>query len=318
MTSVHELKRQIVVLVVSLLASFAFVWIFDLTGVDFSTSEQFIFGVLLFVAFLLLDVFFLANKIAGREAREEELWTLREPFDKDLTNVRNCFIRIIRESYGDKDLFVAHFTKQVHQLGESIMDVAEKRELRVQADHFLSVENVLDAFQGDSERIWRYTWPIHAEQRLFDDHPWKHYFEKTTTMVEQAEIKEIRAVLVLDEPQLVEAPRVKRLLDFYHTNRGFECFIINQQDFQSICTANSVPVHYIDFGIYGNRLLFLTEQYEPEIIGVFTKDTTRIQHYKNLFDSLWGSVSVGRKNPSTAAQRVTLEELYEFDASQPL
>jgi hypothetical protein len=78
-----------------------------------------------------------------------------------------------------------------------------------------------------------------------------------------------------------------------------------------------MPSNYIDFGIYGDILLFLTEQYEPEIIGVFTKNRTQIQHYRHLFDSMWGS-AIARKNPSTAVERVTLEELYAFDETAPL
>lgn len=318
MNNTPEHKWQIAVLLISLLLPIVFIVVLHWAKVDLSTAEDIVLGILLFIALLLLDILWLANKIATREARDEELWTLRELCDKELTNIRNCFCQIIRDSYGDKDLFVTHLMKQLHQLGETIKDVAEKRELRVQADHFLSVDNVLDAFQGDSERIWRYTWPIDAKHILFDDHAWKRYFEKTAEMVEQGAIKQIRTMLVLDEPKLVQAPRVNKLFDFFHTNKGFECFTINQHDYRSICANNGVPGNYIDFGIYGNRLLFLTEQYEPDIIGVFTKDLTTIQHYKSLFDSMWGSPSVARRNPSNAEQRVTLEELYEFDENQPL
>src|SRR6266404_3562423 len=102
------------------------------------------------------------------------------------------------------------------------------------ADHFLNVDNVLDAFQGASERIFCYTWPIDAEHRLFDEHAWKRYFEKTTKMAQQKEIKEIRTVLVLDEPKLVDSPRLKKLFDFFHTNQGFECYTINKEDFRAI------------------------------------------------------------------------------------
>jgi len=318
MRDTPELWRQVGILLLSLLIPIVILKVPDWTSFNFSKSDEFILGILLFIAFLLIDIFWLANKIAAREAREEQLWTFQEACDKELLCVRACFVQIFRESYGTRDLFVTHFAKEVHQLVENVKQVAERRELRVQAEHFLNVDNVLDAFQGDSERIWRYTWPIEGTQRLFDELAWKRYFEKTVRMVDAGEIKEVRSVLVLSEPQLVQSPRVKKLLDFFHTNRGFLCFTVNRQDFRAICADNGMPANYIDFGIYGSRLLFLTEQYDPEIIGVFTKDSTRIRHYCNLFDSMWGSPSVAKKNPSKCDTKVTLEELYEFDETEPV
>jgi hypothetical protein len=313
----RDLQRQvglpILFVGVSIFVAILPVW----TRFSFSTFHKIALAVLLFIAQLLVKTFWEINKIAAREIREEELWTLVEECDKELLCMRSCFVQIARESYGPRDLFVTHFKKEIHQLAEKIKGVAERRELRVQADHFLNVDNVLDAFQGASELIWRYTWPIDDRHKLFDEHAWKRYFDTTVKMAEQGHIKEIRTVLVLDDPGLIQNPRVQKLLDFFHTNKGFECYTINRRDYRSICADNGVPPIYIDFGIYGDILLFLTEQYEPEIVGLFTKDPTKIEHYCRLFDSMWGS-AIARRNPSSVVQPVSLEELYTFDEKEPL
>ena len=310
-----EISRQVLVLILSLILSILIAFLPNWTKYNFTKADEITLGVLLFIVFLLLDIFVLSTKISAREAREQQLWTACEDCDAELHSIRNCFIQIVRESYGTKDLFVSHFKNELHQLSLKIREVAERRQLTVQADHFLNVENVLDAFQGDKERIWRYTWAIDGDYKLFDDLPWRRYFEKTAKMVEENDIKEARALLVLDDIQWLTSARVEKLLDFFHTNRGFQCSIVKREDFRSICADSELGKH-IDFGIYGSRLLFLTEQYEPEIRGQFTKDSTRIQSAIKSFDSMWESASVARRNPSTASQRVTIEELFEFDGRE--
>ncbi|MGH9908672.1 MAG: hypothetical protein ACRD8U_24190 [Pyrinomonadaceae bacterium] len=279
MKDTSDLKRQIGLPLVFLAISIVLTTMLPLwTSFSFTTFHKIAVAGLLFIAQLLVRILWLTSKVAAREGREEKLWTLREACDNELLCVRNCFVQIASNSYGNRDLFVAHFKKEIHQLAEKIKEAGERREMRVQADHFLNVDNVLDAFQGASERIWRYTWPIDGNHRLFDEHAWKSYFAKTTKMAEQGEIKEIRTVLVLDDLKLMQTVRVQKLLDFFHTNKGFECFTINERDYRSICSDNGMPCNYIDFGIYGDILLFLTEQYDPEIVGLFTKDLTKIEH----------------------------------------
>lgn len=309
----REVWRQIGILLALLVVSILITLLPDWGQFQFSKSDEVFFGLLLFNVGLLIDVVFLVNRIAIRGKQEEALWLLREPCDAELLNVSRCFTRIAREAYGTRDLFVAHFKREIHELAENISEVADRRQLRVQADHFLNVDNVLDAFHSQGERIWRYTWAVDGSQPLFDELAWKRYFERTATMVEGGAIKEARIILVVPNKGTATHPRVQKLLDFFHTNKNFNCCLVNRDHFQTLCVDNGVPGSYIDFGIYGDRLLFLTEQYEPEIVGVFTKAPDQIQHYCSLFDSMWGSPSVARRNPSTATQQVQLADLYDFD-----
>src|SRR6185295_8607307 len=106
-----DLQRQIglpiLFLGVSIFIAILPIW----TQYKFSTFHKVALAVLLFIAQTLVRILWLTSKVAAREAHEEELWTLCEDCDKDLLGVRNCFVQIIRESYGPRDLFVTHFTK---------------------------------------------------------------------------------------------------------------------------------------------------------------------------------------------------------------
>jgi len=312
-----EVKRQIIVLLISLIASsllatFVPSWV----GQSFTKADEVLLAINLFLSFLLVDIAWLLGKIDRQSLGQYQLWQLREPFDAVLSNIRRSSYEITKHSYGQKDIFVAHFMKQLRDLETKITEVADKRLLHVQADHFLSVDNVLDAFLGDAERIWRYTWEITRDDRLFRELAWSQYFEKTARMVMARQINEIRSILMVEDRDVLESPRVKKLLDFFATNDGLSCRIILKNNYQRLCADNCDFMTYEDFGIYGNRLLFLTEQYEPVIIGVFTKDEERIRQYMSLFDMMWTSASVTFDNPSKIIPTVTLEELFAFDSIQ--
>lgn len=311
-----EVKKQIIVLLLSLLISVLTVVIPDWAKLNFTKADEIFLGIMLFISFLLIDVFWIISKYADREKKAEQTAVLRDHFDKTLASIRTCFSHIAGTSYSTKDLFVTHFVKQAHEFESKIRDVAERQELRLRADHFLNLDNVLDAFHGDPDRIWRYTWLVDAKHRLFD-HNWKRYFERTACMLEKGEIKQARSLLVLDDISLLTTPRVAKLLDFYHTHKGMECWVISRSDYLAICADSGVPASYLDFGIYGNRLLFLTEQYEPEIIGIFTKDPKAVEHYRLFFDSMWGTPSVAKRNPSTASDPVSVEDMFSLDEKTP-
>lgn len=315
MNTTPRLKRQIVVLALSLLVSVLAAALPDWASISFTTADQVVLGVLLFLVFVTLDIYLLTNDIVSRERREAQLWAVRTPLEQLLMGIRTAFEQLIRSSYGDRDLFVNHFMGEVRDLDGSLRDVAQKGELRVRADHFLSVDNVLNVFRGSANRIWRYTWFIDPSDQLFADLAWRRYFERTSVMLQAKEIAEIRIVLVFSEQSLVNSPRVGALLKYFASHRGFDCWYMLKEDYAAISADMQVPASYLDFGIYSDRLLFLTEQYAPEIIGIFSKDKDRIAQYTHLFDALWGSAAVATKNPAEAKPVLTLEELLAADGA---
>jgi len=313
-----DVKRQIGFSVVSLIASvLVSTLVPSWVGVTLPVPDKLALALLLFLVSHMLNVVHIVSKIASQQARERELWSIWEEGERDLSNIRACFSKLVSGSYGPRDLFVAHFRREFEELARLIHDAAQKNEVRVIAEHFLSVDNVLEAFREDDEPVMRYVWPIAAGDKLFDDHAWRSYFEATTKMARQKTIKWIRAILVVDSYELVKTPRLGALLSFFRGEKGLDCRLIREQDFKVLCSESRMPGAYLDFGIYGTRLLFRTEQYVPSIIGLFTKDPGLISQYTALFDRMWSSASITTANPSTpSAGTVSLEELLAADAEE--
>jgi hypothetical protein len=311
-----DLKKQIIALVVSLLTSLIISFIPDWTKVSFTTADQVLLATGLFIAFLLLDVLWIIGQYADKVIKNNNEWKVENSCDIELTNIRNYFHQLTQDSYGPRDLFVGHYLKEIRKISNSIREAAEKKEVLVQADHLLSVDNVLDAFQGDDDRIWRYTWPFSDDSVLFSEVPWKRYFEVTATMLQKKKIKGIRALFIIKDHSLLVGARFCKILDYMSCTPGMDCRIILKDVFQVIAKDNGISPEYPDFGIYGKKLLFITSQYEPVTMGVFIKEEKQIDKYIRLFDTIWDSQSITKKNPSQNRKCITLQELFEFDDQQ--
>lgn len=311
--------QRLAILAVEFLATLLIGFTPELVGAKWTAFEQAMLALGSFLVFLTADVLLLLWRMETIQIGEWRTWQIRDTADLELANIRTSFSEVVKESYGANDLFVAHLLKEMRNLGQKARDVAEKQELRVIADHFLSVENVLDAFEGDSDRTWRYIWHIGSEPLFGDeDLPWRRYFEGTAKMAREGKLASIKAILMVDDPEVLELPRVSKLLDFFHTNDRLDCRIVTRDVYQQACSSDGLTADGIDFGIYGTRLVFITKQYEPHVEGTFTKDASNISAHRSLFETMWNSESMTRANPSTATQRVTLAELLTFDPDLPL
>jgi hypothetical protein len=310
-----ESVKQISVMLLSLLVSIIIAFVPDWYKTStFTNADQIILGFLSFGTFLLIDMVWLTYDYTRLKKDDVEHWEMRQDSDTDLANIRANFHKIYQEAYSKNDLFISHFRKEIQELSMNIKEVAEKQELYISADHFLSVENVLDAFEGDSERIWRYTWPIDAtDEALFDPLHWKQYFEVTIKMLNQGKMNKIQCILLLKEPQIINSPRIIKLLNFFKATPSMDCRISTQKKYEEICASDGFAINSKEFGIYSSQLLYINEQYQPVIRGIFTKDPNRIQAYRKLFNTMWTLESVSDENPSKQSNKISLAELFNFD-----
>lgn len=308
MTARDELWKQIGVLTLALAVSIGVGFI-----PNFTPPEQILFTLASFTAFAILDLLWIIGIIAVREYKEHQIWCIRDHADRELSNIRHYFAEIARMSHGEKDLFVFHFMKELHSLARKVKDAAEKQELRTASDFYLKAEDIFESFLGDPNPVLRYTWPISDSDRLFEEPAWWSFFEVTSRIAEKKQIKGVRAILILDRPQSVTLPRIQKLFDFFNTNPGQECRFVIRESYVRICNENSMPTNFLDFGLYGERMLFRSEQYAPEYIGVYTKDTGVIHAYSKFFDTLWESEAIMFENPSTSGLKVTTKDLIRSD-----
>ena len=85
-----------------------------------------------------------------------------------------------------------------------------------------------------------------------------------------------------------------------------------KSDFEAIAERNEVPKDWVDFGIYDESLLYITEQSN----GRFTKDKYRIELYVRLFNIIWDSTGllIDRSEEMKSKDRLSLARLLELDA----
>src|SRR5690348_9143970 len=100
----NEIKKQLIVLLLSLLVSILAVVVPDLGKFNFTKADELFLGILIFISFLLIDILWILAKYADREKKEEEKAVMRDHFEKTLANIRGCFSQITNTSYGEKDL----------------------------------------------------------------------------------------------------------------------------------------------------------------------------------------------------------------------
>ena len=77
----------------------------------------------------------------------------------------------------------------------------------------------------------------------------------------------------------------------------------------AVCDTNGISSQFLDFGIYGPKMLFITEQYIPTHKGTYYKDETKVKHYHRLFDEVWNSDAITRPNPSNCTSKIDLSDL---------
>ena len=66
--------------------------------------------------------------------------------------------------------------------------------------------------------------------------------------------------------------------------KRFECRLISRSDYDDQLRDAGLDQKYLDFGIYGNHLLFRTTSYEPKNMGMFSVNPTMIQKYRRVHD----------------------------------
>ncbi|MBN4062513.1 hypothetical protein JYU20_04870 [Bacteroidales bacterium AH-315-I05] len=313
----NENVKQIAIVVISLLLSVIVGLIPQWAGVSsFTIADQFTLGILTFGTLLMIDLVWMTYVYTKLKKGDVQHWELRNDTETDIANIRANFHQIHHEAYGKKDLFVSHFKHEIKTLLKKIKEVAEKKELFVSANHFLTVENVVHAFEGDSEKIWRYTWPIDTgDEQMFDILHWKQYFEVTIKMLNEGKINKIQCILILKQQNIIDLPRIKKLLDFFKMTNSMECRITTYDKFQNICDSDGFSINSQEFGLYSSQLLYINEQYEPIIKGTFTKDESTIELYRKLFNTMWSLDAVTQENPSTNATKISFKELFDFDAT---
>lgn len=176
-------------------------------------------------------------------------------------------------------------------------------------------------FDGDKDPILRYTWYIEPNARLFADSSWAHYFSLTAELVGKRQIRSAKAVLILDDGCDLDDEKCRALVGFFHSMPNYACSVITEANYDAIRRDRDFAgKNFIEFGVYGTRLLFLSQDYvtrsdgSQKIEGTFHKDSETIREFAEGFDAIFDSplVVTDLKGADRPKEKVALAELVKL------
>ena len=190
---------------------------------------------------------------------------------------------------------------------------AQDGELEVQDHHFDTLDTVLAAFDGCDDRTYRCVWLVEEGEDLFDGY-WRQYMKSLIDLNRKAcrgERIAVRILFVVDDAAQLRRESVKVLLGFVAEEREFSYCIITAEDYRGRARDGRLDAACIDFGVYGDHLLFRTISYDPHV-GVFSDQSASIERYRAMHDAGMDAASAVQVEGALPAG-VTVEEFLTCD-----
>jgi hypothetical protein len=280
----------------------------------FTQGTNYLFGVALFIALTILEIYVLAEKAFEKQLRIEKAWDAREELDFRLQEVRRLFHQVEERKVGDTDLFVSFFNKKLSDLELDLREACSKQEVRID-ETMLEVTTWLlqSSFCGRAADVFRAILFTSDIEFFFDVHN-KRYFNQGYAMVKSGAMQGVRRIIVYSDVSEIADPRVQKLIRFHQQNSGYECMTLPGRVFERIVKDYNLYHLVQDFGIYGESYLYKgVVNRSDEIIGYYSRDRSEIRRFIDCFQTCWES---GTHPPEVLGEEgVSIEWLFA-DVSQ--
>jgi len=301
--------NNLLYLLLKFLVSIAIPYLLKFIEPNASWSMKTLLGISVFLGWSSLDALYYLRKWDTVLQRQTDLWLLEHDLDMILANIRKHYREIVKEFYGDADLFRDHFHARFVELEGMLQAAAERKELFVRDFHFQRTELLLNTFRDDETGILRYVWIIRKDEPLFDE-KWEHYCDQILKGTTEGAIKGVRALLVLGEGVAETDAVVQAVAGFYDGTKAHDYRLVEELAYNHRLADNRFEGHYVDFGIYGARYIYLTSSYGEITAGKFCKDRAVIGRYTKFFDSIW-TAHTSKKLPKAGLPKIKLHELFK-------
>ena len=271
------------------------------------------------VAGMLFQIVHLLRSFHVERLETKQVLEVINEDDRLLLELQASFRQIAARPLSGKPnrVFIDYCRRSLKQT-ISIAKGAAGGELEVQDHHFHTVDNVLSAFEGCEERVFRCVWLIGSDDPLFDD-SWRKYMQcliELSRSQERNKKVQVRILFVveddLDNSILLQRSSVGIVLGFVSKESGFECRLISRSDYDGQLDDAGLSGQFLDFGVYGNHLLFRTISYEPRNMGRFSVDPIMIQKFRGVHDVAMSAPSA-RRLPSRLPESVSLPQFLDCD-----
>ena len=221
---------------------------------------------------------------------------------------------VFEDRHGDKDLFVVTCSRSIESLHYLLKRAAVEKTIEITTDYLINATGVFEALNVASQRTIELTFPINEiNGKILPTVEDEKFFETVYKMVVDDQVNRVRILLILGDSNLLNNEKLKILCRFYESNKAYECKYILKPDFIEACDHNMIQSSYLDFGIYGPKMLFRVEQYDP-YKGIYSKDEEQVNRYLSLYNEVWNFESVTHTfplSPKETAQPMTLKNFFD-------
>ena len=248
------------------------------------------------------------------QLRKKQVLQVIDDVDRSLLELQSRFREIATRQLSGRPnrVFIDYCRRSLESSLKVARHAAQRGELEVQDHHFVTMETVLAAFEGCQDRTFRCVWLIERGESLFDNH-WREYMKALLELsrARRGRRVRVRILFVLEDQEQLERQSVRKALGFVASERGVEYELILRTDYISRLEDGRLDQQYVDFGVYGDHLLFRTKSYEPNI-GIFSDDRTIIGAYLQMHDTAMGSAR-RLEGPGDLPRNISLDEFLDCD-----
>lgn len=213
------------------------------------------------------------------------------------------------------ELFKTYCNQELKRFVARVARAAQQGELIVNEHHFSTVDDVLEAFAGGTSRVFRAVWRIEEGERLFDM-AWQHYMKELIALAQLPSKRKkitVELLLVVDKPETLDRLAVQIVVGYLRSakSKGINYQIITDGTYEELVRDGRLNPQYVDFGVYGEKLLYRTETYEPKQ-GIFSEDQSTIETYRQTHEAAMGS-AMALEAPNGAEEHDDLEKFLHAD-----
>ena len=230
-------------------------------------------------------IFMVRKRVAEIEIRVREHnveLTAEDEIDNLLMQLQTSF----REVRLHRSAVFKTYSKQELESFVTRVAKAAQGEMIVNEHHFSTLEDVLGAFGGQENRVYRGVWIIEEGEPLFDT-AWQHYMKELIGLIESRDrMKKITVelLLVVDKRETLDRLSVEIVVGYLKKKKGINYCIITEETYRELVSDSQLDAGYIDFGVYGDALLYLTKSYESKQ-GMFSEDPWKIRTYRQTHEA---------------------------------
>ena len=271
-------------------------------------------GVCSWVIVTLFQIMHLLRSLHAERLELKQVFEVINENDRLIMELQSRFRELATRQLSGRpnQVFIDYCHRNLESSLKVARHAAQRGELEVHDHHFSTIETVLAAFEGSQDRTFCCVWLIEPDENLFDEY-WREYMKSFAELSRGPRNQRVRAriLFVFKHQGQLEHRSVKTVLSFISAENGFEYHLMLESEYASRFRDAALDQQYIDFGIYGDHLLFRTKSYEPNI-GMFSDDQTMIDAYRRMHDAAMAA-STTLKIPTGLPGNVSLEQFLHCD-----